>query len=155
MHMKVHSAELVNAVNESRSPVVITRNGHARAVVMDATSYEQMQEALTLLKILSQSDAAYRKGHWKSQKQVEADFEKRRPSTWAGNCSIQCKPLGNRPMRGRMVPELAQQGVSAYREILVSRYRMIYHLHPEAIQISAVMDASRDAGDLLLRRLLR
>jgi len=32
---------------------------------------------------------------------------------------------------------------------------MIYHLHPEAVQITAVMNASRDIGDVLLRRLLR
>ena len=78
-YMKTHSAELVKAVNESRSPVVITQNGLARAVVMDAASYEQMQDALILLKILAQSDAEYRKGHWKSQEEVEADFRKRFP----------------------------------------------------------------------------
>ena len=78
-YMKAHSAELVNTVNDSRSPVVITQNGLARAVVMDAASYEQMQDALILLKILAQSDAEYRKGHWKSQEDVEAEFEKRFP----------------------------------------------------------------------------
>jgi prevent-host-death family protein len=78
-YMKTHSAELVKAVNHSRSPVVITQNGVARAVVMDAASYEQMQDALILLKMLSQSDDEYRKGHWKSQEEVEADFRKRFP----------------------------------------------------------------------------
>ena len=78
-YMKTHSAELVKAVNETRSPVVITQNGRARAVVMDAASSEQMKDALILLKILAQSDDEYRKGHWKSQEDVEADFEKRFP----------------------------------------------------------------------------
>jgi prevent-host-death family protein len=78
-YMKTHSAELVKAVNESRSPVVITQNGQARAVVMDAASYERMQDALILLKILSHSDAEYQKGHWKSQEGVEADFQERFP----------------------------------------------------------------------------
>jgi len=67
----------------------------------------------------------------------------------------QSKTLRNNALRGRMVPELLQQGITTYREILVSRYRMIYHLHPEAVQIAVVMDASRDFGDVLLRRLLR
>jgi len=67
----------------------------------------------------------------------------------------QSKTLGRSALRGRMVPELLQQGITTYREILVSRYRMIYHLHPEAVQIAAVMDASREVGDVLLRRLLR
>jgi len=78
-YMKTHSAELVKAVNESRSPVVITQNGQARAVVLDAASYEQMQDALILLKILAQSDAEYRRGRWKSQEEVESDFRKRFP----------------------------------------------------------------------------
>jgi prevent-host-death family protein len=78
-YLKTHSADLVKTVNETRSPVVITQNGLARAVVMDAASYEQMQDALMLLKILAQSDTAYRKGRWKSQEAVEADFEKRFP----------------------------------------------------------------------------
>ena len=67
----------------------------------------------------------------------------------------QSKTLGSRALRGRIVPELLQEGITSYREILVSRYRMICHLHPEAVQIAAVMDASRDFGDVLLRRLLR
>lgn len=79
-YMKTHSAELVKAVNESRSPIVITQNGRARAVVMDAASYEHMQDALILLKLMSQSDAEYRKGHWKTQKDVETDFRKRFPN---------------------------------------------------------------------------
>jgi prevent-host-death family protein len=78
-YMKTHSAELVKAVNDNRSPVVITQNGQARAVVMDAASYEQMQHALILLKILSHSDGEYSKGHWESQEDVEADFQKRFP----------------------------------------------------------------------------
>lgn len=67
----------------------------------------------------------------------------------------QSKTLGSNPLRGRIVPELQERGIATYREILVSRYRMMYHLHPEAVQIAAVMDASRDFGDVLLRRLLR
>ena len=67
----------------------------------------------------------------------------------------QSKTLGKSGLRGRMVPELVQQGITTYREILVSRYRMIYRLHPEALQIAAVVDASREVGDVLLRRLLR
>jgi prevent-host-death family protein len=78
-YMKTHSAELVKAVNESRSPIVITQNGQARAVVVDAASYDHMRDALILLKILSQSDAEYRNGHWKSQEAVETEFRKRFP----------------------------------------------------------------------------
>ena len=69
--------------------------------------------------------------------------------------SKQSKTLASSSLRGRIVPELWQQGITEYHEILVSRYRMIYRLHPEAVRIEAVIDASRDFGDVLLRRILR
>ncbi|WP_252179702.1 type II toxin-antitoxin system prevent-host-death family antitoxin [Endozoicomonas sp. 4G] len=38
---------------ENRQPMVITRNGEASAVILDADSYQQQQELLALLKILA------------------------------------------------------------------------------------------------------
>lgn len=67
----------------------------------------------------------------------------------------QSRTLGRMSSRGRIVPEFAQQGITGYREILVSRYRVIYRVHPEAVQIAAVIDSARDLGEALLRRLLR
>lgn len=67
----------------------------------------------------------------------------------------QSKSLGTNARRGRVVPELLDQAITTYREILVSRYRVIYQVHPEAVQIAAVMDASQDVWEVLLRRLLR
>ena len=67
----------------------------------------------------------------------------------------QSKTLSHSALHGRRVPELLEQGITTYREILVSRYRVIYNLHPEAVQIAAVVDASRDGGEVLFRRLLR
>ena len=62
---------------------------------------------------------------------------------------------GRNALRGRSVPELLEHGLRDYREILVSRYRIVYRVHPEAVQIAAVFDGRRDVGDLLLQRLLR
>jgi len=38
---------------EERSPLVITQNGEAKAVMQDVASYEQAQETMALLKILA------------------------------------------------------------------------------------------------------
>ena len=76
-YMKTHSAELVEAVNKKRSPVVITQNGAPRAVVMDVESYERIQDALILLKLISQSEEDFRKGRWISQAQREREVRKR------------------------------------------------------------------------------
>ena len=76
-YMKTHSAELVAEVNKKRSPVVITQNGSPRAVVMDVESYERVQDALKLLKLISQSEEALKKGRWLSQSQMERELRKR------------------------------------------------------------------------------
>ena len=76
-YMKTHSAELVAAVNEKQSPIVITQNGEPRAVVMDVASYERMQDTLALLKLIGQSEEARRKKRWLTQEQMEAELHKR------------------------------------------------------------------------------
>ncbi|HYL37118.1 MAG TPA: type II toxin-antitoxin system Phd/YefM family antitoxin [Bryobacteraceae bacterium] len=76
-YMKTHSAELVAEVNKKRSPVVITQNGSPRAVVMDVESYERVQDALKLLKLISQSEEALKKGRWLSQSQMARELRKR------------------------------------------------------------------------------
>jgi prevent-host-death family protein len=76
-YMKTHSAELLAEVNKKRTPVVITQNGAPRAVVMDVESYERMQDALILLKLISHSEEDLKKGHWLSQQQMEQEVRKR------------------------------------------------------------------------------
>ena len=76
-YMKTRPAELIEAVNKKRSPVVITQNGAPRAVLMDVESYERIQDALILLKMISQSEEDFRKGRWISQAQMERDIRKR------------------------------------------------------------------------------
>ena len=76
-YMKTHSAELVAEVNKKRSPVVITQNGAPRAIVMDVESYERLQDALVLLKLIAQSEEDLQKGRWISQAQMERELRKR------------------------------------------------------------------------------
>ncbi|MAY25494.1 MAG: type II toxin-antitoxin system Phd/YefM family antitoxin [Polycyclovorans sp.] len=52
-YLKAHAAEIVRSLGESGAPMVITQNGHAKAVLQDVHSYEQTQETLALLKILA------------------------------------------------------------------------------------------------------
>jgi prevent-host-death family protein len=76
-YMKTHSAELVAAVNEQRSPIVITQNGEPRAVVMDVQSYERLQNSLALLKIIAQSEADFKAGRCISQEELDGRIAKR------------------------------------------------------------------------------
>ena len=53
-YAKTHTSKLLMDINRDRTPVVITQNGRARAVLMDLASYEDIQESLALLKIVAQ-----------------------------------------------------------------------------------------------------
>jgi len=51
--LKAQAADVIDDVTRSKTPVVITVNGEAKAVLQDIASYEETQEALALLKILA------------------------------------------------------------------------------------------------------
>jgi prevent-host-death family protein len=75
-YLKLHSADLLNQVNETHRPVVITQNGEPRAVLQDADSYEDMRAALGLLKLLAQAEQDVREGNLIEQTQVFENIEK-------------------------------------------------------------------------------
>ena len=54
-YVKSHAAELVRDIAETGSPIIITQNGEAKAVLQDIREYEQLQESLAMLKILALS----------------------------------------------------------------------------------------------------
>ena len=76
-YLKSKSADLLKQVNETRRPVVITQNGEPKAVVQDPKSYENMRNAIGLLKLIAQGEAAAREGRVKSQEMVFKDLEAR------------------------------------------------------------------------------
>lgn len=51
--LKASSAEIIRDLGEGASPLVITQNGEAKAVLQDVGSYEATQETLALLKLLA------------------------------------------------------------------------------------------------------
>jgi prevent-host-death family protein len=54
-YLKAHTAEAIGQVAETGTPLIITQNGYAKAIVQDLRSYEETQESLALLKIIAQS----------------------------------------------------------------------------------------------------
>jgi prevent-host-death family protein len=61
-YLKTRAEELLEQVNESHRPVVITENGEARAVVLDIESYEALRDATLLLRIAAQGEADLQAG---------------------------------------------------------------------------------------------
>jgi prevent-host-death family protein len=74
-YLKSKAADLLNQINETHRPVIITQNGEPRAVLQDPKSYEDMRNALGILKLLSQGEADIRNGNAKSQEDVFKDIE--------------------------------------------------------------------------------
>lgn len=57
------------------------------------------------------------------------------------------------PERGRVVPELQDQGIQIYRELIAAPWRIIYRISDKNVYVLSVLDARRNVEDILLRRL--
>ncbi|MDR2489427.1 MAG: type II toxin-antitoxin system Phd/YefM family antitoxin [Desulfovibrio sp.] len=60
-YVKANTGKVLEQVNTS-GPVVITQNGEASAVLMGVKDYDNMQESLALLKILSMGSKSIEEG---------------------------------------------------------------------------------------------
>jgi prevent-host-death family protein len=73
-YLKSKAADLLKQINETHRPVIITQNGEPRAVLQDPKSYENMRNAIGLLKLISQGEDEIRRGRSKSQQDVFEDI---------------------------------------------------------------------------------
>jgi len=69
------AADLLNQINDTHRPVIITQNGEPRAVLQDPESYENMRNAIGILKALSQGESDIKNGKIKSQEEVFKGIE--------------------------------------------------------------------------------
>jgi len=58
------------------------------------------------------------------------------------------------PERGRIVPELQDQGVLLYRELIIHPWRIIYRISEMKVYVLSVLDARQNVEDMLLKRLI-
>ncbi|MDA3895746.1 MAG: type II toxin-antitoxin system Phd/YefM family antitoxin [Desulfobacteraceae bacterium] len=74
-YLKAKAADLLNQINLTHRPVIITQNGEPRAVLQDPESYENMRNAIGILKALSIGESDIKDGKIKSQKDVFNEIE--------------------------------------------------------------------------------
>ena len=74
-YLKSRASDLLKQINETHRPVVITQNGKPRAVLQDPESYENMRNAIGLLKLISLGEKDIKDGKSKSQEEVFANIE--------------------------------------------------------------------------------
>jgi plasmid stabilization system protein ParE len=58
------------------------------------------------------------------------------------------------PERGRVVPELLNQNIIEYHEIIETPWRIIYKIVESNVFILTVIDGRRNVQDVLLRKLM-
>jgi prevent-host-death family protein len=75
-YLKSRAADLLKQINETQRPVIITQNGEPKAVLQDPKSYENMRNAIGILKLISLGEEDIRVGRIKSQEEVFGQIEK-------------------------------------------------------------------------------
>ena len=63
--------------------------------------------------------------------------------------------LSHFPLSGRVVPELYDQGIEQYREIIQGLYRIVYEIRAEEVVVHAVIDSRKILEYILLAKLFR
>ena len=58
------------------------------------------------------------------------------------------------PQKGRIIPELHDQGLTMFRELIVTPWRIIYRIADENIYVLSVLDSRQNVEDILLRRFI-
>jgi len=59
------------------------------------------------------------------------------------------------PLRGRVVPELQKEGITMYRELISSVWRVMYKVDNDTVYIMAIFDSRQNVEELLLQKLIR
>ncbi len=71
------------------------------------------------------------------------------------NVKQKASKLYSFPERGRVVPELRDQGIVQYRELIISPWRVIYRISEKSVYVLSVLDARQNIEDILFRRLTK
>ena len=78
-YLKSNTADLLEQINETHRPVIITQNGEPKAVLQDPQSYENMRQALGMLKLISLGEEDIKKGKATSQEKMFKKIESTLP----------------------------------------------------------------------------
>ena len=69
-YLKANAAKVVEGLAETGEPLVITQNGEPKGVLLDVTSYQELRDAVLLLKLAAQGEADVQAGRTVPQSEV-------------------------------------------------------------------------------------
>ena len=78
---KAKAAQILAEIKVQEHTVVLTQNGRATAVVQDYEAHQRLQDAMLMLKLLSQGEADIAAGRTKPQREVFTELRARLEST--------------------------------------------------------------------------
>jgi prevent-host-death family protein len=81
-YLKSRAADLLKQINQTHRPVVITQNGEPKAVLQDPKSYEDMRNAIGILKLISLGEEDIMAGRTETQEDVFDIMEKKLQDTF-------------------------------------------------------------------------
>jgi prevent-host-death family protein len=61
-YIKTNAADMLNYINDHKNPIIVTQHGEARGVLLDVESYQNMVNALSVMKLLQVSEKAIQGG---------------------------------------------------------------------------------------------
>jgi prevent-host-death family protein len=79
-YIKTNAADMMKYVNENKNPIIITQNGEAKAVLMDVNSYQDMQNAFSLMGIIKGAEKEIEKKDYKESEVVFSEIRERAKS---------------------------------------------------------------------------
>ena len=75
-YLKSRAADLLKQINETHRPVFITQNGEPRGVLQDPERFENMRNAIGILKLISMGEEDIRASKIMNQDEVFHELEK-------------------------------------------------------------------------------
>ena len=132
-YLKSKAADILKYINDTHRPVIITQNGEPRAVLQDQECYENMRNAIGILKLLSSG---------------EDDLKN-------GKIKLQVDDLYHSPRLCQIIPELYDQDITQYREMIIKPWRIMYRIADSKVYILSVLDSRQNIEDVLLKRFTR
>lgn len=73
-YLKSNAADIVKEFAVNPEPLIITRNGEAKMVVVEINQYESQQEQLALLRLIALGRKEYRAGNYTDAKTFFEDM---------------------------------------------------------------------------------
>ena len=76
-YLKSRAADLLKQINETHRPVIITQTGEPRAVIQDPQSFEDMRNAIGILKLISMGEEDIKNENILEQEAVFKNIEEK------------------------------------------------------------------------------